>query len=144
MRWPSLPKLVVGGAALGTALFALFLGDAPITAEEGKPIVSSELRFEDRLDGAVAVYRGGAETPSAMLPPNSGHFIRATLRSLVRDRRLQETGAGGAIPFRLTLWPDGRLILEDPATARMLDLRAFGETNAQSFAQLLPPPEMRR
>lgn len=144
MRLPSRPVFMVGLAVLVTVGFAAFLRDDGPVQPEGVPVTSRELRFEDRLDGAVAVYTDDATQPSAMLPPNSNHFIRALLRSLARERRIQEAGLGGATPFRLTLWPDGRLILEDPATSRILDLRAYGETNAQAFAQLLPPPEVTR
>ena len=41
-------------------------------------------------------------------------------------------------PFRLSTWADGGLILEDLATGRTLDLRAFGPTQVEAFARLLP------
>lgn len=144
MRRPSAPVLAVGGVFALALGFAVFLHDDGPNLPEGAPIASQALRFEDRLDGAVAVYAGDATQPSAMLAPNSNHFVRALMRSLARERRIQETGVAGEAPFRLTLYPDGRLILEDPTTSRMLDLRAYGQTNAMAFAQLLPAPEVTR
>jgi putative photosynthetic complex assembly protein len=54
----------------------------------------------------------------------------------VRDRK--KLALGPEMPFRLTLWHDGRLVLDDPATGRHVDLRAFGTTNRNAFARLLP------
>lgn len=144
MRAPSRPLFLVGGLLVVALAFAAIFRDDALPPPDGPPIASRELRFEDRLDGAVAVYEDGADRPMAMLAPNSNHFLRATLRSLVRTRRIEEVGEGSNTPFRLSLWKDGRLILEDMATSRTLDLRAFGETNAQAFAQLLPAPETTR
>jgi hypothetical protein len=42
------------------------------------------------------------------------------------------------MPFRIALETDGRLLLSDPATGRTVDLRAFGPTNLEVFARLLP------
>ena len=44
---------------------------------------------------------------------------------------------GPDVPFRLALHTDGTLTLEDPATARTLELEAFGSTNSGAFARLL-------
>jgi hypothetical protein len=40
----------------------------------------------------------------------------------------------------LSAWTDGALSLEDRATGRTLDLRAFGQTQVEAFARLLPAP----
>lgn len=143
-RWrPSLPGLVVGAVVLLAIAFAVFLTGAKERFPSGAPVQVQELRFEDRLDGAVAVYVGNATKPNFMLPPESNHFLRAFLRALARERRLQAAGDGPATPFRLSRWEDGRLLLEDPATGRILDLRAYGETNAEVFGQFLGPRETR-
>jgi len=42
------------------------------------------------------------------------------------------------VPFHLALHVDGRLTLEDPVTARTIELEAFGPTNSGAFARLLP------
>jgi len=61
------------------------------------------------------------------------------LRGLVRERRL--SGIGSSAPFVLRRWADGRLTLEDPKTGRVIDLGAFGVTNAQAFAKLMASSE---
>lgn len=139
--WPRLPVLVVGGIALAGLGFALTMGSDGVRPGVGAPVLVADLRFEDRLDGAVAVYANAAAQPTAMLAPGSNAFIRTTVRSLARTRRTKDTPDPEAMPFRLSLWPDGRLLLEDPATRRTLDLRAYGADNAQAFAQLLPARE---
>ena len=74
----------------------------------------------------------------AVLPPGSNGFIRGVMRGLARERMLH--GIDAAPPFRLIRWADGRLSLEDTATGRLIDLAAFGPTNAQAFARLLTAP----
>ena len=71
-----------------------------------------------------------------VVAPGEDGFLRGTLRGLARDRRMRDIGP--AAPFRLALWSDGRLTLDDTATGRRLDLLAFGQTQADAFARLLP------
>lgn len=96
---------------------------------------SRDLRFEDRFDGAVTVFDSIQQKEVAVLAPGTNNFIRGALRGFARERKRQEIGPQAA--FRLTRWADGRLTIEDPTTARTIDLRAFGSTNAQAFATLL-------
>ena len=58
---------------------------------------------------------------------------------LAATGRMTHIGAVQATqtPFRLSAWSDGRLTLDDPATARHIELQAFGSTNTEVFAQLL-------
>lgn len=119
-------------------------------AVENATVVSTRnLRFEDQADGAVAVFDADEATLVTVLPPGSNGFLRAALRGFARDHKL-EAGAAGVTgpaaaatgpspPFRLTLWSDGRLSLEDLMTRRATELTAFGHTNAEAFARLLPP-----
>jgi hypothetical protein len=44
---------------------------------------------------------------------------------------------GAESPLRLAALPGGALILQDPTSGRWTDLRAFGATNLQSFAEIL-------
>jgi putative photosynthetic complex assembly protein len=94
-------------------------------------------RSASRNAGAAAAGEG-ADAVAAVLAPGEDGFIRATLRGLARERRRGDLGAEA--PFRLASWPDGGLSLEDTATGRTLDLRAFGPTQAEAFARLLPKP----
>ena len=68
------------------------------------------------------------------IAPETNGFMRATLRGLVRARKLADVG--DATPFMLTRWDDGRMTLDDTTTGRKVALEAFGPTNAGAFAQL--------
>jgi putative photosynthetic complex assembly protein len=72
----------------------------------------------------------------ASLAPGTNGFVRSVMRGLVHERTRR--GLGAAPPFRISQWPNGRLALEDTATSRLIDLDAFGDTNKDAFAQMLP------
>ncbi|HPB76430.1 MAG TPA: photosynthetic complex assembly protein PuhC [Chromatiaceae bacterium] len=133
---------LIGAAALiGFSLLAVtlarFAGLGPVTEPMAPVVQSRELRFADRADGAVLVYDRQGDEVVDLVPPGSGGFVRGVLRALARERRLQ--GDGASTPFRLSRLADGRLTLEDLATGRVIDLKAFGHTNEGAFAQLLSP-----
>ena len=103
-----------------------------------------ELRFEDRADGAVAVYAKPRPAPTVtVVPPGTNGFIRGALRGLARERS-GEADRDREPPFRLTRWDDGRLSLQDPRPAGAIELEAFGPTNEAAFARLLPARETAR
>lgn len=135
--------LIATGALLLVVLAATILSrprpGEGLEAGHGRPAsVSVDLRFEDLPDGGVAVRRADDGTTVAVLAPGTGGFVRATLRGLARDRKRGDLGPDQ--PFRLSAWTDGALSLEDRATGRTLDLRAFGSTQVEAFARLLPAP----
>lgn len=110
-------------------------GIGKVTTTPAAAVETRELRFDDAPDGAVLV-RAAADGRLVMtLPPKTNHFVRGTLRGLVRDRRRE--GLGPEAPFRLSRLADGRIALEDPATARRIDLDAFGRSNAGAFSAIL-------
>lgn len=133
------------GALLGAAaLVAFSLVTATVSRVTGvgtthtpvpSPQALRELRFLDQPDGSVAVLEPRAERPFDVLAPGTNGFVRGVLRGLARERKRQSLGAQD--PFRLILGQDGRLVLEDPATDRRIDLEAFGPTNRAAFARLL-------
>ena len=144
--------LIGAAALLGTSL--LLAGAARITGvgttsgPTSAPVESRLLRFEDRVDGSVAVYEAADVEPVQVLAPEAASvepvqvlapgthgFVRSVLRGLARERKRQ--GVGREPAFRLTRWADGRLSLEDPTTGRSVELGAFGPTNRAAFAQLM-------
>ncbi len=133
------PRLALVAAAGMLALSIVFAAGARWTGVGRVELAPApeatgvDLVFEDRADGAVVVHGGGRET---VLGPGTNGFVRGVVRGLARDRRAR--GVGAEVPFRLVQRVDGRLLLEDPATGRALDLGAFGPTNAGAFARLLP------
>lgn len=136
------PRGALIGAALliGFSLLAVSLGriaglgrstEAPPTA-----LYSRQLRFEDRPDGAILVYNGQGERVIDVVEPGTGGFVRGVLRALARERRTTGEAETGE-PFLLSRRADGRVTLEDPATGRFIDLKAFGPTNEAAFTRLL-------
>jgi putative photosynthetic complex assembly protein len=96
------------------------------------------LLFADRADGAVLVTDGRTGELLETVDPGTNGFLRGTIRGLARDRK--RSGIGPDVPFRLTSRADGRLLLEDPATGRLIDLGAFGPVNAAVFTRMLAAP----
>jgi putative photosynthetic complex assembly protein len=126
---------VMIGAALLLAAFARLSGMDISAMPEPRLVVTRDLRFVDLPDGGVAVYDVHQSQPLQILPPGSNGFLRSIMRSLVHERR--SNGLGSAQPFRVGASADGRLILQDLATGRRIELEAFGHTNAGVFASFL-------
>jgi putative photosynthetic complex assembly protein len=135
--------LLLGAAMViaGTLALATLGHQAPSDpARAGsQPVASRDLRFDDRADGAVMVtdLRTGREILA--LAPGEEGFVRGAMRGLVRERKRESIGPDAA--FRLSVWPDGRVTLEDTATRQILELQAFGRTNAEAFVRLLSTEE---
>ncbi len=128
--------LVLGSLASVAAVRVT--GEGMVTTPAATVIAERELRFADRADGGVEVMDASSGQRLEVLKAGTEGFIRATLRSLVRERKRQSIGP--QMPFRLSSGEGGRLTLSDPATGRRVDLEAFGQTNAAAFARLLGPP----
>ncbi len=131
------------GAAAIVAVLALVIAmnlagtrTVDLTAQR-TAVVTRALVFRDAPGGGIAVYDQGADQPFEVLAREKNTFMASAIR-LLGERRELKTKAGPDAPFILTLWNDGQLSLSDPATGDTLELAAFGHTNAQTFAQLLP------
>jgi putative photosynthetic complex assembly protein len=141
LRTTSFPRGPLVGAGLLVVVALLGVGAVRMSGMEttrvaDSPVVSqAEFRFEDRPDGSILVLAGRDGSVVETVAPGTNGFLRGTLRGLARERRRQ--GIGAQQPFRLVGHADGRLTLVDPATARQVDLEAFGPTNAGVFVRLL-------
>lgn len=113
------------------------LSGQTIHVQDEAPLVSRALRFEDKIDGSIAVIdpKNGSEILSIQ---GEQGFMRGVLRALARERK--KNGLGSEQPFELIARQDGRLTLHDPATNARIDLEAFGPTNVGVFSRLLTPP----
>lgn len=139
------PDTFPKGALLGAAgLIALAItasvagrvtGIGKVSTPPGIETESRELRFEDAPDGSVLVREAAAGRIVHVIAPQTNHFVRGTLRGLVRERKRE--GIGAEPPFRLSRLADGRLTLEDPATRRRMDLDAFGRSNVGAFSAIM-------
>ncbi len=136
-----IPKSILGAAG---ALMLLTIAVAGIARHTGanhmvlpptQAVASRDLTFTDRGDGAVVIADAAGGRQVAVVPPETGGFLRGIMRGLVREHRLNDLGPGTS--FRLTRWADGRLSIEDPATRERFELAAFGATNEAAFARLL-------
>ncbi|MEL6869819.1 MAG: photosynthetic complex assembly protein PuhC [Pseudomonadota bacterium] len=100
------------------------------------PLESRLLQFEDGEAGTVIVRSLDDGKVLDTLMTGEGGFLRGILRGLTRERRM--SGAPKAPGFLLQRFEDGRVVLVDTATNTVIDLRAFGHTNAEDFLRYLP------
>lgn len=119
--------LIASGVARQTHLGTTVM--APSAAVEVRA-----LRFADRPDGSIAVFREREDTVATIVPPGGDGFIRGVLRGLSRERK--RNGIGVDEPYRLVRRADGRLTIADPSTRRRIDLGAFGPANYGAFARI--------
>jgi putative photosynthetic complex assembly protein len=137
---------------LGAAALVVLSVVAVVAVRVGGPYVGSpaqpsdiaapvqqqrELRFEDQAQGVVRVVDARTGSTVAHLTSGQDGFVRATLRSLVRDRRRLQPDSPDRAPFVLRRHADGRLALFDPVGGRVVALDAFGPTNAAAFGRFL-------
>ena len=121
--------LVLVAVVRVTGVGGLHTPQAPIVAER-------LLHFADQPDGSITVRDALDGRLVHTVAPGTNGFLRGTLRGLGRERKRE--GAGPGTGFHLSARSDGRLLLQDPATGRLIDLGAFGPTNVAAFARLLP------
>ncbi len=126
----TLIAFTIAAAGLGSAGW---LGAA--TPARSVPVETRAILFVDRDDGGVEVLELGRAAPLAVLAPGTNGFVRGALRGLVRERKRRLIGP--ETPFLLVRRTDGRLFLEDAATAASIDLAAFGASNIEPFIRLM-------
>lgn len=135
---PRIPLLGAAALVVATVIVvaaARLAGPAAEPPTQPSAATSRELRFHDLADGMVEIHDARTGQVVEIITPGNDGFVRATMRSLARER--VRLGIGAEEPFRLHAQRDGRLTLEDPATRRRVELDAFGPTNAAAFARLL-------
>jgi putative photosynthetic complex assembly protein len=129
--WPL--WLALGLLAMALLVVGWYRDQRPAGHELGPIKWQRLLHFQDRANGDIAVVdaRSGAEV--ARLRGEQG-FARGALRTLARERMRRDLGPD--MPFELSAYVDGKLVLRDPATGERIHLEAFGASNAAVFAQL--------
>jgi putative photosynthetic complex assembly protein len=104
------------------------------------PVIATMLvNFADAPDGAVLVKDVDNGRILETVPAREGGFLRSTMRVMATER--QENHIGPQPPFRLTAMTGNRLQLVDTATGQILELEAFGPSNAAEFAAILAKAE---
>jgi putative photosynthetic complex assembly protein len=136
----AVPRGALIGAAImmvGTIAVAAGARNARLSAPATvvPPVAVAEIRFEDRADGSLAVIDANTGHDDVVLAPGSNNFIRGVLRGMFRSRKLESLGHDGT--FRLAQEANGSLTLEDPQTARVVNLDSFGPSNANAFHDVM-------
>lgn len=140
-KFPLYSAAVLIGSALLLVAGVRVTGKGDVRTPQMAVVAERLLRFVDQPDGGIAVQDAADGHVIENVPPGTNGFLRGTLRGLARERKRESIGP--QIAFRLTGRSDGRLLLEDPATHRLVDLGSFGPTNAAVFARLLAPDAAR-
>ena len=132
-RRPWLLWVALGFLSITVLAVAWYRHQAPQDVSLGPLKWQRMLRFEDRAEGDIAVVDAAQGREVARLRGEHG-FARGALRTLARER--MRRGLGPEVPFELSGYADGKLVLRDPATGERIHLEAFGHSNAAVFAQL--------
>lgn len=141
----TMSKTVPRGALIGAAALVAFTilaalagrvtGAGAVRLDRGTELVGRDLRFEDGPGGEVIIRTAADGRVVDVLAPQTNAFVRSTMRGLVRVRKHEHLGADA--PFRLSRLADGRLRLQDAATRRQIDLKAFGPSNVGAFSAIM-------
>lgn len=127
-----LALLVFTAAAI---VFGQTTGIGVVRAEIGAPQAIRDIVLL-RAPGDVVVVRDAATAREiARYAPDTGGFVRGSLRALERMRLVANVPV--ETPWRLIRWDTGRVSLSDTATGERFYLEAFGRDNAAAFAALL-------
>ena len=117
------------------AISARVFGFGAFAEPTAKPLITRSLTFTDADDGGIYVHDAETNTLATTLAPGTSGFVRGSLRALTRKRRLANIGAD--VPFELTRYEDGRLVLSDPLTKAIVSITSFGPTQVAAFDSLL-------
>lgn len=133
------PALVMAGVLVlitfALAISARVFGFGAFAEPTATALISRSLTFTDAADGGIYVHDAETNTLATTLAPNTSGFVRGSLRALTRKRRLADVGAD--VPFVLTRYEDGRLVLSDPVTEAIVSITSFGPTQIAAFDSLL-------
>lgn len=100
-----------------------------------EPVETLSIRIADLDGGSIGITDATTGRSIQTLAPGEAGFVRVVMRGLALER--QASGLGPETPFDLSRLADGRSVINDPATGRVVTLDAFGAGNAQTFAAIL-------
>jgi putative photosynthetic complex assembly protein len=135
---PKVPLYAAGALILATLLMVAgvrLTGVGELRTPREAVVAERLLHFADQPDGGIVATDATDGRFVARAAPGEQGFLRGTLRGLARERKRERIGP--EVPFRLSSRSDGRLLLEDPATGRLVDLGAFGVQNVAIFTRML-------
>lgn len=93
--------------------------------------------FEPKSDGTLTVHLVATDGAASRvdLPSASEGFVATMAKSLARDRRRFDVNE--ILPFQLSRFENGSLMLKDPVIGTEVRLAAFGPSNAAAFNSLV-------
>ena len=129
--------ICVGLVAVVITIGSLRLaGYQPPPSLPNEPALATRvLAVEDADQGTVIVRDAKTGENIATYKHGEGSFFRATLRTLVNDRRHKGLALDGN--FRLEAHSGHQLFLIDETSGKTLSMNAFGPTNTAVFAALI-------
>ena len=125
------------GAVFLSIGFLRLAGYKPPPSIPDEPALATRvLAVEDAAQGTVIVRDAKTGENIVTYKHGEGSFFRATLRTLVNDRRHKGLALGGN--FRLEAHSGHQLFLIDETSGKTLSMNAFGPSNTEVFAALMP------
>jgi putative photosynthetic complex assembly protein len=130
------PAFVIA-AILGLAVFVTVGEWRDGTLGVQRVVDVRSLVFEPREDGTLAVHvtRPDGKAQRVDLPSSSEGFVATMAKSLARERRRFDVTP--TLPYQLSKFENGALMLKDPVIGTEVRLEAFGPTNVGAFAALM-------
>lgn len=103
--------------------------------ELGPIATSRDVIFRDDVPGHISAFDAQSGARIADIANSGNGFVGVVIKGFSRDRTV--AGLSLAEPFRISTLADGRSMIEDRATGRIVMLGAFGADNLKAFSQLL-------
>jgi putative photosynthetic complex assembly protein len=134
-RKPLIAIAALVGFSLLLVIGAKLTGYNPSQVAPSPVVESRDIRFLDAADGTLIVADAGDRQQIAVLPSGNAGFVRGVLRAIARDRHSRHISMD--TPFQVARLADGRLILRDLGSQRVIELNSFGPSNFGAFAAFL-------
>jgi putative photosynthetic complex assembly protein len=141
------PKAALYGAAalilftFALAAFSRLTGSKMDWVPDSDSITTRDIRFGTGADGAILISDARSGQVLGSYAQETNAFVRSVAHGLEIERGLVN-GAKDQ-PYRITRWSDGRVTVDDPVSGRSVELGAFGQSQVQTFAKLLPASKPR-
>jgi len=131
-----------GAIVVGLAMVVLVIGGERLNGYVPPPSLPQDaasqtrvLQVADAADGDVIVRDAATGALLATYHSGEGSFFRATLRTLVNDRRHKGLPLEGN--FRLETHRGNQLFLIDEVSGKTLSMNAFGPANTAVFSAFM-------
>lgn len=125
--------LVVSSMTFAT--IARLTGYGATRLEFGAVAQSRDVRFADEHPGMISAFDATTGARIADIANSGNGFVGVVVKGFARDRSL--AGIPMDRPFRISTLVDGRSMIEDTSTGRIVMLGAFGADNLKAFSQLI-------